>query len=222
VLPGVGGDLALHEAVSAGKVASMPSENDGATTLPDVGLAGAINLGVELDIAALKELMASSVARQEAVVARQAAESERLRADLGNARVGLEQVAGTLNHFSARLREAERKAATAPVVETSESSSVRVEDSGQGLRTVEEARSVAGNVIDGLRGPDLPDDPSLPPLRRLERAVEQVEKADRVVSPSKRELRENARSLKSRWPRRVSVSIVWSLRKGPISCGVSA
>ena len=154
MLSGVGGDLALHEVVSAGKVASSPSKNDDATTLPDVGGAGAINLGLELGIAALKELMASSVARQEAVVARQAAERQRLRADLGDVRVGLHQVAGTLNHLSARPREAERKAATVPVAETSASSSVRVEDPGQGLRDVEEeARSVADNVMDGLRGP---------------------------------------------------------------------
>ena len=68
---------------------------------------------MELGIAALKELVASSVARQEAVVARQASESERLRADLGDVRVGLEQVAGALNHFCARLGEAGRKKATA-------------------------------------------------------------------------------------------------------------
>ena len=194
---GVGGDLALHEAVSAGKVASSRLRMMALQLFLISGERVPYNLGVELDIAALKDLMAPSVARQEAVVARQGAESERLRADLGDVRVGLEQVADTLNHFSARLGEAERKAATAPMAETSASSSVRVEDSGQGLRTVEEARSVAGNVIDGLRGPDLPDDPSLPPLRRLERAIEQVEKADREVSPSKREMREKARVLKS-------------------------
>ena len=86
----VGGDVALHEALSASKVARSPSENDGATTLPDVGGPCANNLGVELDIAALKELMAASAARQEAVVARQAAESDRLRADLGDVRVTLD------------------------------------------------------------------------------------------------------------------------------------
>ena len=37
----------------------------------------------------------------------------------------------------------------------------------------------------------------LPPLRRLERAIEEAEKADREVSPSKREMREKARILKS-------------------------
>ena len=37
VLSAVGGDVALHEAVSASKVARSPSENDVATTLPDVG-----------------------------------------------------------------------------------------------------------------------------------------------------------------------------------------
>ena len=152
---------------------------------------------MELDIAALKELMAASVARQEAVVSRQAAESDRLRADLGDVRVSLDQVADTLNHFSARLGEAERKSATVPVTETSASSSVRVKGTGQGLKDVDEARSVAENVIDGLRGPDLPDDPSLPPLRRLERAIAEVEKADREVSPSKREMRDKARVLKS-------------------------
>ena len=104
VLSGVDGDLALHEATSAGKVARSPSENDGATTLPDVGGACANNLGVELDIAALKELMAASVARQEAVVSRQAAESEHLRADLGDVRVSLDQVADALSHF--RLQRA--------------------------------------------------------------------------------------------------------------------
>ena len=84
VLSGVGGDLALHGALSAGKVAGSPSESEDATTQ-----VGAVNLGVELDIASLKELMASSVERQEAVDARQAAESGRLRADLGDVRVAL-------------------------------------------------------------------------------------------------------------------------------------
>ena len=74
---------------------------------------------------------------------------------------------------------------------------MRAEDSGHGLRTVEEARSVVENVIDGLRGPDLPDDPSPPPLRCLERAIEQAEKADREVSPSKREMSDKARGLQS-------------------------
>ena len=112
VLSAVGGDVALHEAVSASKAARSPSENDDATTLPDGGGACANNLGIELDIAALKELMVASAARQEAVVSRQAAESDRLRADLGDVRVSLAQVADTLNHFSARLGETERKAAT--------------------------------------------------------------------------------------------------------------
>ena len=84
-----------------------------------------------------------------------------------------------------------------PVTETSASSSVRVESAGEGLKDVDEARSIKENVIEGLRGPDLPDDPSLPPLRRLERAIAEVEKADREVSPSKREMRDKARVLKS-------------------------
>ena len=197
VLSAVGGDVALHEAVSASKVARSPSENDDATTLPDVGGPCANNLGVELDIAALKELMAASAARQEAVVARQAAESDRLRADLGDVRVTLDQVADTLHHFSERLGDAERKAASRPTVEITSSSPVRGDSAGQGMKDVDEARSIATEVIDGLRGPDLSDDPSLPPLRRLEHAISEVSKADREVSPSKRELQDKARVLKS-------------------------
>ena len=46
VLSAVGGDVSLHEAASASKVARSPSENDDATALPDVGGPCADNLGV--------------------------------------------------------------------------------------------------------------------------------------------------------------------------------
>ena len=65
------------------------------------------------------------------------------------------------------------------------------------MKDVDEARSIATEVIGGLRGPDLSDDPSLPPLRRLEHAISEVSKADREVSPSKRGLQDKARVLKS-------------------------
>ena len=95
--------------------------------------------------------MAASAARQEAVVARQAAESDRLRADLGDVRVALGQVADTLHHFSERLGGAERKAASRPAVEMTSSSPVRGGSAGQGMKGVDEARSIATEVIDGLR-----------------------------------------------------------------------
>ena len=99
VLSGVGGNLALHGSLSVGNAAGSPSESEGATTLPDSGGVGAANLGVELGIASLKEFMASSVERQEAVVARQAAENERFRADLGDVRPAYAETSHKLGPF---------------------------------------------------------------------------------------------------------------------------
>ena len=82
-------------------------------------------------------------------------------------------------------------------MEATSSSPVRGDSAGQGMKDVDEARSIATEVTDGLRGPDLSDDPPLPPLRRLGRAISEVSKADREVSPSKRELQDMARVLKS-------------------------
>ena len=197
-LAGVGGDAALHDAVASAKAAGSPARSDDATTLPESGGAAAVNLGVELDLASLKELMAASMERQEAMVARQAAENELFRSDLGAVREGLEQVADTLGHFSARLGEAERKASAAPAVLAGGSTSEGPPAAAvKGVESVASARAVGTDVMDELRGPELPDDPTLPPLRRLERAIENAAKSDREVSPSKKELRDKAKSLES-------------------------
>ena len=143
VLAGVGGDAALHDAVASAKAAGSPARSDDATTLPESGGSAAVNLGVELDIASLKELMTSSMERQEAVVTRQAAENERFRSELGAVREGLEQVSDTLGHFSARLGETERKASTAPasITETSTSDGPTAA-AVKGVESVDGARAV--------------------------------------------------------------------------------
>ena len=195
---GVGGEVALHDAGSSAKSAGSPARSDDAAPLQEAGGVAAVNLGMELDLASLKELMATSMERQEAVVARQAAENELVRSDLGAVREGLEQVADSLGHFSARLGEVERKASA-----TADSSvGSTMADSSEGPPSAADegvagARVAGSEVMDELRGAELPDDPSLPPLRRLEHALASAEKSDREVSPSKKELRDKARSLES-------------------------
>ena len=76
----VGGDVGLQNALSANKGSvdrqSAIVGEDSASTSETVGF-GTAKLGLELDMASLKEMIIDSAARQEAIVAQQAAETSR-------------------------------------------------------------------------------------------------------------------------------------------------